>query len=89
MTRRRKRSLLAGKSATVWIERNGVGLKMEDVPALQAPMILADMLAAFRALEKSFPELVRDLDPVPGGAPVDVTDDEWQDDGSGRKRVGF
>ena len=86
---RRKRSLLAGKTATIWVERNGAGLKMEDVPASEAPLLLADLLAAFRALEKSFPEMIQDLGAVPGGAPIDVTDDDWADDGRRRKRLGF
>lgn len=86
---RRTRSLLAGKTATVWVERNGAGLKLEDVPATEAPLILADMLAAFRALETSFPEMIRELDPVPGGAPLDVRDDEYAEQGTRRKRLGF
>lgn len=83
--KRRARSTLAGKKATVCLERNGASIRVDDVPASQAAAVLADMLQAYRALTEHFPELVQDLAPVPGGVPVDVVD-EWAEESH---RVGF
>ena len=84
----RKKSTLAGRKASVVLERNGAAIRIDDVPAAQAGLVLADMLATFRVLQKKYPELVVDLEPVNGGTPIDVVDDDWQDD-SRAKRVGF
>lgn len=83
----KRRSALAGKKATVYVERNGAGIRIEDVPASQAATVLADMLEAMRALSAHYDELVVDLPPVPGGSPVEYTDD-WSGD-SRKRRVGF
>jgi len=80
----RRRSALTGKKATVWIERNGAGIRIEDVPATESAAVLADLLEAFRALTQHYDELLPDLTPVPGGAPVDGDASEF-----GAKRVGF
>lgn len=83
-----KRSALAGKKATVIVERNGAAIRVDDVAARDAGMVLADLLTVFRTLTKQFDELTPDLDAVGGGQPIEVVDDEWAEEGQ-RKRVGF
>ena len=89
-TRKRKSagpSLLGGKRATVYLERNGLTIRVDDVEADKAGLVAADLLMAFRLLRDKFPELIAELQSVPGGYPVSVTDDDWSDDG--KKRAGF
>jgi hypothetical protein len=88
MTARKKKdpSLLAGKKAVVCLERNGLSIRVDDVEADKAGLVAADLLMAYRVLRKTFPELIHELIPVGGGNPVEVTDDDWSDDGH---RVGF
>lgn len=84
---RRRRGALTGRKATVCVERNGASIRVDDVNAVDAAAVLADMLMAFRRLTEEFPELVIDLGSVPGGAPLQYEDDwSWDQD---RKRVGF
>jgi hypothetical protein len=78
--------MLAEKKATVYLERNGLTIRVDDVQADQAGLVAADLLMAFRLLRRKFPELISELQPVAGGYPVEVTDDDWSDDG---KRAGF
>lgn len=85
----RRRSALAGRKATVWVERNGAGVRIEDVPATESAAVLADLLEAFRALTEHYSELVQDLTPVPGGSPVEYSDDWQYEPGESRRRVGF
>jgi hypothetical protein len=88
MSRKRKvPSLLDGKKATVYLERNGLTIRVDDVPAETAGLVAADMLEAVRVLTTKYPELVTGPDTVPGGYPTPVTDDEWSEDG--RRRTGF
>ena len=82
---KRKRSPLADKRAVVRVERMGACIEVHDVDARQAAAVLADMLSAFRALTREFPELVQDLTPVPGGSPVDADASEF----GAKRRVGF
>lgn len=70
-------SLLRGRKATVYVERNGAGIKVEDVDAAEAGLVLADILSALRALTQKYPELIQELGIVPGGDPVTV----WEVDG--------
>jgi hypothetical protein len=88
MTARRKKepSLLAGRKATVVMERNGLSIRVDDVEADKAGLVAADLLMAFRLLRSKFPELIAELQPVGGGYPLDVTDDDWSEEG---KRAGF
>lgn len=88
MTTRKAKSLLAGKKATVCLERNGLSIRVDDVPAETAGLVAADLLAAFRLLRGTYAELIQELQPVGGYAPLDVTDDDWQEDGRTR-RTGF
>lgn len=81
----RRRSALAGKRACVSVERNGCSVRLEDVPASDAAAVLADLLEAFRALSEHYEELIVDLQPVPGGAPVDGDASEF----GAKRRVGF
>lgn len=76
-------SALEGRRATVMVERCGASIRVDDVDAMQAAAVLADMLMAFRALTREFSELVVDLTPVPGGSPVDGDASEFG------ARVGF
>jgi len=80
---------LAGRKATVCVERNGAFIRVDEVPADEAGVVLADILESFRALARKYPELILDLGSVPGGSPIDVTEDEWADEGRGKRRVGF
>ncbi len=79
------------RKASVILERNGACIRIDDVPANQAGIVLGDMLKTFRLLEKKFPELIRELDAVNGGTPVDVTDDDYAEQGQQKRprRVGF
>ncbi len=88
MTRRKREpSLLAGKKAVVLLERNGLSIRVDDVDADTAGLVAADLLMAFRLLRQKYPELIQELQSVGGGYPLDVTDDDWSDDGT--KRAGF
>lgn len=78
---------LDGKKASVCVERVGLTIRVDDVPANEAGLVAADILRAVRELTKHFPELVPELQPVPGGSPVEMPDDYWEE-GRGR-RVGF
>lgn len=82
-------SLLAGKKATVSIERNGLSIRVDDVDADVAGLVAADLLAAMRLLRTKYPELIQELQPVGGYSPVEVTDDDWAEDGSRPRRAGF
>jgi hypothetical protein len=89
VTTRRKKpspSLLEGKKATVFMERNGLTIRVDDVDADKAGLVAADLLMAFRLLRTNFPELIDILPPVEGGYPIDVRDDEWAEEGH---RAGF
>lgn len=88
MTTRKKKdpSLLAGKKAVVCLERNGLSIRVDDVDAASAGLVAADLLQAFRLLREKYPELIAELQPVGGGYPVEVRDDDWQDDS---RRTGF
>lgn len=90
MTVRKKKepSLLAGKKATVYLERNGLTIRVDDVEAQNAGLVAADLLEAFRLLNTKYPELITELQPVGGYAPLDTADDDWQDDGR-RRKTGF
>lgn len=65
---------LTGKKAVVIVERCGAMIRVDDVPATEAGVVLADMLETFRVLAKHYPELVVDLGAINGGTPVDVDD---------------
>lgn len=87
MTARKKNpSLLAGRKATVLLERNGLTIRVDDVEADKAGLVAADLLMAFRLLRASYSELIQELQPVGGGYPLEVTDDDWAEEG---KRAGF
>lgn len=87
MTTRKTKSLLGGKKAVVCLERNGLSIRVDDVEADKAGLVAADLLMAFRLLRAKYPELIAELQPVGGGYPVEVVDDDWAEDGA--KRAGF
>lgn len=91
MTRPKKvePSLLAGKKATVCIERNGLSIRVDDVDAAVAGLVAADLLEAMRLLRTKYPELIHELTPIGGYSPLDTADDEWADDGRRPRRTGF
>lgn len=77
-------SALAGRKAVVRVERNGACIEVHNVDAAEAGMVLADILSTFRALTRKYDELIPDLQPVPGGSPVDGDASDF-----GARRVGF
>ena len=80
-----RRSVLAGKRASVSVERNGAAIRIEDVPASQSAEVLADLLSVFRELTQHYDELVQELGTVPGGSPVDGDASDY----GAKRRVGF
>lgn len=82
-------SLLAGKKATVCLERNGLSIRVDDVDADVAGLVAADLLAAMRLLKAKYPELIQELQPVGGYSPVEVVDDDWSEEGGRPRRAGF
>lgn len=89
MTRRRKAvGSLDGKKASVCVTRGGASIQIDDVPAVEAGLVLADLLAAFRLLGKRYEEMREYPEVVPGGSPTEVYEDYYtgEDD---RGRVGF
>lgn len=78
---------LEGKKASVCVSRGGASIQVDGVPAAEAGLVLADILAAFRLLGRRFKEMRDVPDTVPGGYPVHVPDEEWDGDEDGR--LGF
>lgn len=78
---------LTGKTATVQIERNGLSIRIDDVDASECAVVAYDLLLAMRLLRRSYGELTPDLNPVPGGTPLEISEDDWGDDD--RRRAGF
>lgn len=86
MTRRAKDT----RKATVYVERNGACIRVDDVPLADAPDALTEILDAFRVIAKKYPEVIPDLEPVGGGAAIDVTEDDWAESKTPKKRrLGF
>jgi hypothetical protein len=75
------------RTATVFLERAGLSIRLEDVPADDVAEAAAGLLDAFRLLRQAYPEVVADLGSVHGGYPVEVVEDDWSEEGRGR--VGF
>jgi hypothetical protein len=80
-------SPISGKKATVILERGPIAIRIDDLDATEVFTIAAELLAGCRLLSKLYPEVLPILEAVPGGTPVEVTDDDWSDEGRGR--VGF
>ena len=89
MTARKRKSALTDRKASVILERNGACIRVDDVPAAEAGLVLADMLEVFRLLQVKYPELVRDLEAIGGGPPIDVIDDDYADQSKRKRRLGF
>jgi hypothetical protein len=84
----KKRSALTGRKSCIVVERAGASIRVDDVPAKDAALVVAEILAGFRAISKKYPEVIPDLEPVGGSTcATDVRDDDWAEEG--RKRVGF
>lgn len=81
-----KKSPLTGKTASVHLERNGLSIRIDDVPAAEAACVAFDLLEAMRLMTRFAPELVPDLNPVGGYSPLDTSADDWQQDD---RRAGF
>lgn len=80
-TRSKKQNLLAGHTANVSLQRNGLLIDVQGVPAVNAGHIAAGLLDALRNLTEHYPELTAD-----GGAfygsPVPVPDEYDDPDGT-------
>jgi hypothetical protein len=77
---------LAGKKASVCVQRGGASIQIDGVPADEAGLVLADILAAFRVLGAKFKEMRDVPDTIPGGYPTHVPDEYWDEE---EGRVGF
>lgn len=81
---------IRGRKATVYVERAGAGIRVDDVPPAMAGVVLAEILNTFRELAKGHPELSEGPDTIPGGSPIYVPEDDdgWEERRRPRK-VGF
>lgn len=77
----------APRKASVYIERAGLSVRIDDVSPEDVAEVAADLLDAFRLLRHAYPEVIADLGTVGGGTPIEVVDDDWAEEGRGR--VGF
>ena len=75
------------RKASIYMERAGLSVRIDNVAAESVGEVAADLLDVFRLLRQVYPEVIAELGSVHGGTPVEVTDDEWSDEGRGR--VGF
>ena len=75
------------RKASVYIERAGLSVRIDDVAPDDVAEVAAELLEAFRLLRQVYPEVIADLGTVGGGTPIEVVDDDWSDEGRGR--VGF
>jgi hypothetical protein len=82
----RKKSPIADKKASVYLERNGLSIRIDDVNAADCACVAYDLLQALRLLTRTHGELVPDLNPVGGYHALDTSDHEDYD---GRRRAGF
>lgn len=73
--------------ASVYIERAGLSVRIDNVATDDVAEVAAELLEAFRLLRQAYPEVIADLGSVGGGTPIDVGEDDWAEDGRGR--VGF
>jgi len=81
-----RRNPLANLKASVILERAGACVRVDDVPAVDAFNVLAELIGAMRVAASLCPELTVELSPVAGYSPLDVRDDEYAEQG---RRVGF
>ena len=87
MPRKPKPSPLIDKKASIYIERNGLSIRIDDVAASDAGVVAFDLLQAMRLLQRTHGELVPDLGTVGGYHALSTIEDDWADDG--RRRAGF
>lgn len=89
-----KRNLLAGLKASVSLQRNGLLIDVQGVPAVDAGHIAAGLLDALRNLSEHYPELIPDGGSF-YGSPVPTPDEYDDPDGTetpaaaARPRIGF
>jgi hypothetical protein len=86
-------NVLANRSASVSIHRNGLSIEIESVPAVDASIVAKCLLDVVRELVKvGYSELVNDAGGVHGGV-IEVADEEDDEDFvlpiEAVKRVGF
>lgn len=96
MARKKAPNLLANRTASVAIHRNGLSIEVANVPADDAAIVAAELLRAMRALVKAgFDELVQDAGSLHsaalGDAPDDDDGEEWNEPAHAhdRRPLGF
>lgn len=82
----KRKSPVAGKKASVYLERNGLSIRIDDVDASECACVAFDLLLAMRTLTRAYGELVPELGTVGGYHALDTSD---HDDYEGRRRAGF
>lgn len=88
MAAKKPTSPLAGRKARVCLERVGLSIVIDDVAAVEAGVVAAELLNCFRALGAKFPELREYPETVHAGTPIDVPDDDgWVEER--KRKVGF
>ena len=81
------RNVLAGKTATVSLARNGLVIEVQEVRAVDAALVAQGLLDAIRGLEKTgYDELVLDAGAVTSHV-IEVAEDAGMTGHA--KRVGF
>ena len=91
--RRRTTNVLTGKTASVSISRNGLGIEVADVPAVDAALVAKCLLDAIRGLQQAgYEELVMDGGSIHGGVieiPDEVDVDDYVIPPEAKRRIGF
>jgi hypothetical protein len=85
----RTRNLLAGKTCTVSLSRNGLVIEVPEVQAVDAAQVAAALLEAARGLVKAgYDELIPDAGGVHGGPLGEYADDDHAEQAR-RRVIGF
>jgi len=91
--RRRTTNVLTGKTASVSISRNGLGIEVADVPAVDAALVAKCLLDAIRGLQQAgYEELVMDGGSIHGGVieiPDEIDGDDFVLPPEAKRRIGF
>lgn len=91
--RRAASNVLTGKTASVSISRNGLGIEIADVPAVDAALVAKCLLDAIRGLQTAgYEELVMDGGSIHGGVieiPDEIDGDDFVLPPEAKRRIGF
>jgi hypothetical protein len=79
-------SPLDGLTASVIVERGEGCVRVDGVKASDSFAVLGELLEAMRLMTTRYPELLKELQPVAGYAPLEVHDDDYAEQG---RQVGF